>query len=282
MIDAGPVGDVGDTTSAGVGLDDTASDDTASDSTASAVLIMLTDGRFPSGGHAYSAGMEQAVTWGDVVDLATAEAFAIGRATTSSMAAAQVTAAAATVVATASSDLAKTGDLLDSLDAETDARMASAPARQVSRQQGRRWLRAVRGVWPEPLARLSRPGPAGRDMMGGRHGWVVVGAATGLLGVGPADAATVALYELVGTPMWAAVRLLGLDPVATAGAVARLVAGHEPSVRRLAVTASRETSLRLSVPGRPVDWSWISWSTAPMSDLAAEAHQRREERLFAS
>ncbi|HEX7444189.1 MAG TPA: hypothetical protein VF320_09895, partial [Acidimicrobiales bacterium] len=90
------------------------------------------------------------------------------------------------------------------------------------------------------------------------------------------------LDELVGTPMWAAVRLLGLDPVATAGAVARLVAGHEPSVRRLAVTAARETSLRLSAPGRPVDWSWISWSTAPMSDLAAEAHQRRGERLFAS
>jgi urease accessory protein len=281
MIDAGPVGDVGDTATAGVGSDGAAPGDTASRSRASAAVIMLTDSRFPSGGHAYSAGMEQAVTWGDVVDLVTAEAFAIGRAATSSMAAAQV-AAAATVVATASSDLATTGDLLDGLDAELDARMASSAARQVSRQQGRRWLRAVRAVWPEPLAQLSRPGPTGRDVLDDRHGWVVMGAATGLLGVGPVDAATVALYDLAGTPMWAAVRLLGLDPVATAGVVARLVAGYEPSVRRLAVTAARETALRLSASGQPIDWSWISWSTAPMSDLAAEAHLRREERLFAS
>ena len=33
-------------------------------------LMLLADGRFPSGGHAYSAGMEQAITWGDVRDLA--------------------------------------------------------------------------------------------------------------------------------------------------------------------------------------------------------------------
>jgi urease accessory protein len=274
MVDVGPVRDIDHGSAA-------CSGGAASDNAASAVLIMLTDGRFPSGGHAYSAGMEQAVTWGDVVDLTTAESFAIGRATTSSMAAAQITATAA-VIATASSDPATVGALLDGLDAEVDARLASAAAREVSRQQGRRLLRAVRGVWPEPLARLSRPGPAGRDVMDDRHGWVVVGAATGLLGVGPADAATVALYDLVGTPMWAAVRLLGLDPVATAGVVARLVAGYEPSIRRLAAVATHETALRLSASGRPIDLSWISWSTAPMSDLAAEAHQRREERLFAS
>jgi urease accessory protein len=242
-------------------------------------LIMLTDGRFPSGGHAYSAGMEQAVTWGDVIDLPTAAAFAAGRAATSSAGAAQTTSAAATVVtAAAAVDAATVAGRLDRLDAEADARMASPAARAVSRQQGRRWLRAVRGVWPVPLAGLSDTGIEGVD----RHAWVVVGAVTALLGLSPAEGATVALYDLVGTPLWAAVRLLGLDPVATTGVLSRLVAEYEPSVRRTAGAAAAETTRALSAPGPSIDWSWISWSTAPMADLASEAHLRREERLFAS
>ena len=198
---------------------------------------MLTDGRFPSGGHAYSAGMEQAVAWGDVSDMGTAEAFAVGRAVTSAVTAAQVAAAAATVAsgcpsAPDSNSLA-IRQVLDDLDVEVDARMASSAARDVSRQQGRRWLRAVRGVWPDALGRL------GRELLADRHGWVVTGAASGLLGLGPADVAIVTLYDVVGIPLWAAARLLGLDPVAAAAVVARLVTEFEPSATLAARACGR-------------------------------------------
>jgi urease accessory protein len=245
---------------------------------------MLTDGRFPSGGHAYSAGMEQAVAWGDVVDLGTAEAFAVGRAATTSTAAAQVAACAAVITA---SDpgwfCGAIGAHLDALDDAVDARMPSSAVREVSRQQGRRWLRTVREVWPEPFDRLSNAtGPGGAGVLAGRHAWVVTGAAVGALGLHPQDAATVALYELVGTPLWAAVRLLGLDPVATAGVIARLMTGFQLSVATSAARAADRAAAVLADVAVAADWSWISWSTAPMSDLAAEAHRGREERLFAS
>jgi urease accessory protein len=246
---------------------------------ATTVLAMLTDGRFPSGAHAYSAGMEQAVAWGDVDDLATAESFARGRAATSATPAAQCTAAAG-AIATRAGPGRLTG-MLDALDVEIDARTASRAAREVSRQQGRRWLRAVQGVWPEESAVRAPRRPDGRAVLDGRHGWVVVGVVGGRLGLGPTGTATVALYELVGTPLWAAARLLGLDPVATTATVARVLADVGPGAARAATTAARRTGDRLD-DGGPVDWSWISWATAPLADLAAEGHLHREERLFAS
>ncbi len=245
-------------------------------------LVMLTDGRFPSGGHAYSAGMEQAVNWGDVDDLDTAEAFAAGRARSSTVVAAQVVAAARVIMTDRSDGSVGPVRLLDLLDAEVDARMASSAAREVSRQQGRRWLRTVRGVWPEPFARPPAATGSTPELLAARHGWVVTGATAGVLGLHATDAAAIALYDLVGTPLWAAVRLMGLDPVATAGAVARLVAAFQPAATRATREATDRVAGDLAEPGRRIDWSWISWSTAPMSDLAAEAHLGREERLFAS
>jgi urease accessory protein len=244
--------------------------------TASAAMMLLTDGRFPSGGHAYSAGMEQAVTWGDVSTLESAEAFTVGRASTVGTLAAQVTAAANLTVMGASTVL-EVRQALDRLDGAVDARTASAAARRVSRLQGRRWLRAVQGTWPDELAGQETDSPRGWQLRG-RHGWVVLGAATALLDLTAEQAATVALYELVGTPLWAAVRLLGLDPMQTAAVIARLVTRFEPEVR---AAANGARAMPPSV-GAAFDLSWISWSTAPLSDLAAEAHVGREERLFAS
>jgi urease accessory protein len=243
------------------------------------VMMLLTDGRFPSGGHAYSAGMEQAVTWGDVNDLRTAEAFASGRASAAAIMAAQVV-AVAHGSGTGDRPVGSVRRELDRLDEETDARTASGAAREISRQQGRRWLRAAQGTWPDRLSGQEAGTDAAFGLLG-RNGWVVIGAASALLGLGGEDAATVALYELVGTPVWAAVRLLGLDPMKAAAVVARLVTGFEQDVRRAAREAQR-ISASVGTGETPSDLSWISWSTAPLSDLASEAHLRREERLFAS
>ena len=46
-------------------------------------LMLLIDGRFPAGGHAYSAGVEAAVSIGDVVDVASLERYLHGRLATS-------------------------------------------------------------------------------------------------------------------------------------------------------------------------------------------------------
>ena len=47
-----------------------------------ATLLLLADGRFPAGGHAYSAGVEAAVRYGDVVDEATLERYLAARLAT--------------------------------------------------------------------------------------------------------------------------------------------------------------------------------------------------------
>ena len=44
--------------------------------------MLLVDGRFPAGGHAYSAGVEAAVSIGDVVDVASLERYLHGRLAT--------------------------------------------------------------------------------------------------------------------------------------------------------------------------------------------------------
>ncbi|TDC89127.1 urease accessory protein UreF, partial [Nonomuraea deserti] len=61
-----------------------------------AALLVLADGRFPSGGHAHSGGAEAAVTAGRVHDVATLREFCRGRLHTSGLVAAGLAAAAAT------------------------------------------------------------------------------------------------------------------------------------------------------------------------------------------
>ena len=47
-----------------------------------AALLLLTDGRFPSGGYAHSAGLEPTIRAGRVRDAAGLESFLRGRAAT--------------------------------------------------------------------------------------------------------------------------------------------------------------------------------------------------------
>lgn len=240
--------------------------------------MLLADGRFPSGGHAYSAGMEQAITWGDVRDLAGAEEFLAGRVETLGPMATQVAAAAnvaahgeAKVVVPAGRQSGRAlREDLDRLDEAVDARIASASARSVSREQGHRWLRAVRAAWPAWVP------SAPCVVLDGRHGWVVLGAVGAAVGLVPSDVARVALYELVSAPLWAAVRLLGLDPFAALEVLAGVLASADPLASSSATTAGAVAG------GSPGGTEWISWLAAPLSELAAEAHLQREERLFAS
>ena len=105
--------------------------------TSLATLLTLADSRLPTGGHVHSGGVEEAVTSGLVVDLATLRAFLRRRIRTHGLVTASVAAAV------------HAGTLaIPDADRETDARTPAPAARQASRAQGRGLARLARRVWP--------------------------------------------------------------------------------------------------------------------------------------
>ncbi|MGX1158321.1 urease accessory protein UreF [Streptomyces albogriseolus] len=221
-----------------------------------AALLVLADGRFPAGGHAHSGGAEAAVHAGAISGAASLEDFCRGRLHTTGRVSAALAASAALGVDPAA------------MDAAADARTPSPALRAAARKLGRQLLRAARATWPCPeLEALARRFPKGA------HQPVVLGAAARAAGLGPEDAAHCALYESVGGPATATVRLLGLDPFDATAVLARLA----PEADRVAETAVRAAH-RVAAEG--VDA--LPAASAPLLELFAEAHAVRAGRLFAS
>jgi urease accessory protein len=211
-------------------------------------LLLLTDGRFPAGGHAHSGGIEAAVMAGRVTGVDTLATFLAGRLTTAGRVAAALAAAAASGV----HDLVR-------LDAEAGARIPSPALRAASRTQGRQLLRTARAVLdsvPGGVDELHHPVAMG----------VVCGATAGL---GPLDAARWAAYDAISGPASAAVRLLGLDPFRAWGVVAALMPEADGIAEAAATGAARPLH---QLPA----------CSAPLLDIGAEQHAASEVRLFAS
>lgn len=223
-----------------------------------ATLLVLADGRLPSGGHAHSSGLEAAVVAGRVADLDSLAGFLTGRLATGGRTAAAFAAAAATAAAAAAAATSDGSQRLDALDDGLDARTPSPALRRASRTQGRALLRAGRGIWAMPA-----------DGRRERHQPVALGAVAAAAGLGPADAALAAVYGMVTGPASAAVRLLGLDPYAVHGLLARLA----PQIDAVAA----ETA---AMAGWPVDE--LPAGSAPVPEVDAEHHATWEVRLFAS
>jgi urease accessory protein len=239
--------------------------------------LLLSDSRFPAGGHAHSGGVEPAVTAGSVTNLASLEVFLRGRVRTAGLVAAGL---AATACARARRSGAEFWDLLD---AEADARTPSPAQRQASRRQGRALLRAARVAWPDDgaLAELAafaagkpttHPGGSGganAGSRGGPHHAVVLGAAAAAAGCDVVEAARIAAYQAVAGPASAAVRLLALDPMRATAVLTRLARDVDVIAGRAAAAA-----------GGPLEE--LPCPSAPALDLLAEAHIRTEVRLFES
>ena len=173
----------------------------------SVAALLLSDSRFPAGGHAHSGGVEPAVTAGTVTDLVSLEAFLRGRLRTAGLVAAGLAAAACARARhaggetdggkgrPAAGDAGQKGrvqgpgrgdgvgawdvaDVWDEiaiwglLDAESDARTPSPAQRAASRRQGRALLRAARATWPEDggLAGLAASDAATARAAGGAAG----------------------------------------------------------------------------------------------------------------
>ncbi|MDX6744693.1 urease accessory UreF family protein [Actinocorallia sp. A-T 12471] len=154
------------------------------------------------------------------------------------------------------------------LDAEADARTPSRAQRVASRAQGKSLLRAARATWPSPVLDGLRV-PVGEGMPRAAHHPIVLGAAAHVIGCSALDAASVAAYGAVTGPASAAVRLLGLDPLAVQRALADLASEVDEVAEEAAAYAEK-------------DWAELPAVSAPALDLWAEEHLRADLRLFES
>ncbi|MFI7227843.1 urease accessory protein UreF [Nonomuraea angiospora] len=282
-------------------------------------LLLLADSRLPAGGHAHSGGTEQAITSGAVSDVPSLARFLRGRLHTTGALAATLTAAAhaqatttasppvtASPVTSPSTSPAPNGPTPRSpwvlLDAEVDARTAAPAQREASRTQGRLLLRVARRVWPSPvLEELARAVPS-------PHHPIALGSVAHAAGATAEEAAMAAAYHAISGPATAAVRLLGLDPVAVHGLLAdltpdltaiateaHLTVTNALSTADLTVTDARSTAANpastahpgLTIqppdPADPRPWlAALPAYSSPALDLLAEQHARAEVRLFVS
>jgi urease accessory protein len=225
-----------------------------------AALLLLADGRFPSGGHAHSGGAEASVGVGDITDLATLREFVVGRLHTTGL----VDAAFAAAVCARCQAESVGDEIWLEVVAEYLARTTSPRLRNASVTLGRQLLRAAVRAFPSPhyaeaVAALgpSIPRP------------IVMGIAAAAAHCAPEEAALCELHHLVGSLTSAGVRLLGLDPFEIAAFGAELVADLE----QLAVAAAA------TADGPPAD---LPADVALLNDVLAEHHGTWEVRLFAS
>ncbi len=219
-----------------------------------AALLLLADGRLPAGGYAHSGGLESAVTSGRVTDIAGLEIFLIGRAETAGLIAAAFAAAACA--------RAERDDLCQfpELETELDARIPSSELRKVSRSLGRQLHRAMSRIHPHPHFANLGAAP---------HHSIVMGVAAAVLGLGPRDAALAILHESNSGAAAAAAKLMRVDPFDVHAILARMTDRLDRLAERAEAFADGSVA-DLPAPG------------APLADIAAEHHRRRDVRLFAS
>jgi urease accessory protein len=204
--------------------------------------------------------MEPAVIAGQVGTLGDVEQFCRGRLRTAGIVSAAFAAAAHTLWTRGASS-----DEWQLLDAECTARLPSEALRLASRSLGSGLRRLLRAMAPEAdvgsaWALVERPAP---------HHPIVLGTAVAI-GDGDATlAAHAAALATISGPASAAVRLLGLDPLAVHAMLARLAPLVADVGRACALSGHEAPSLLPSV-------------SAPALDLLAEAHRTVEVRLFAS
>ncbi|HEX3786018.1 MAG TPA: urease accessory UreF family protein [Pseudonocardiaceae bacterium] len=219
-------------------------------------VLLLADSRLPNGGHAHSGGVETAVTAGLLSTVDDLLLFLRGRLATAAPVAAGFSAAGCLLPADADWPV---------WDRALSARIPSAALRTASRLQGSALLRTVTGIWPVP---------AGLRKLGKPHQPLVLGAATSAGGGTASDAATLAVHHLLGGACSAAVRLLGLDPLAVAAAQA--------GVAELGTEVAKEAALAAEIAVAGDDPSALAAVSGPLTELLAAEHAQQEVTLFAS
>ena len=276
-------------------------------------LLLLADSRLPSGGHGHSGGVEALVDRGLLRSEADLAAFLAGRIATGAAVPAAAAAAAcalagatddvragpsdADVVPGAAAALPRAADAQPraadaqpraadaqpragghvsatlcvaewaAWDHAVSARLPAAATRVASYAQGAALLRTAARAWPSPSVAALRT-------LRRVHHPLVLGVACAAAGATPSDAGELAVHHLVGGACTAAVRLLGLDPLAVAAVAAAAGRRAEPVVAGavragVAAAAARDPALL------PADGN-------PLFDVLAQLHRSTEATLFAS
>lgn len=220
---------------------------------ANAAVAMILDGRFPAGGHTYSAGVEAAVSAGDISNDETLERYLAGRLATTGL-----TDAAFAAHVSGLDEFDRTW--LSVIDAEYDARTLSPALRAASRRFGRQLLRVGGACWEHPAIDAAA-------LPGGAHQPIALGAVVAAAGGSPTDAAQISLHHLSAAVTSSAIRLLGLDPIGVAAIQARACVAIDGLV----------ASAVESAQGGPANLPALGGA---LTDILAEDHQRWDSRMF--
>lgn len=215
------------------------------------VAMLLADARLPSGGHAFSAGVEPALQGG----LARADiaAFLRARARTTTL----IDAATAVVVRHA----CLTGAPMAPIERAWAARTPALAARTASRELGRGLLRLARSLWPGS-AMIALAAPAGRDILPRP---LVLGAIAAHTGLDPEILVRVCVYDDIAAGVAALLKLEPGDPVEGVRLVLDACATVEPLTPLLAALTSPDA---------------IPASSAPQAEAWTEAHAHTNRRLY--
>jgi urease accessory protein len=217
---------------------------------ASTVALLLADARLPSGGHAYSSGVEPALLGG--MPPAAALEFLVARASTTGL----VDAATAVVARRATA----AGGPLAPVERAWAARTPSRAMRDASRDLGRGLLRLADRVWPGSGAVASL-----HALNGSPPRPLVLGAIAAEVGMPAEDLVRLSVYDDLASAVAA---LLKLDPRDPADGVALVLAGCgsiEPSIADVAAATTPDDIPALS---------------APQAEAWAESHAIERRRLF--
>lgn len=222
-------------------------------------LLLLADSRLPSGGHGHSGGVEALVDRGLLRSEADLAAFLAGRIATGAAVPAGAAAAACA--------LAVEDDGWAVWDHAVSARLPAAATRAASYAQGTALLRTAARAWPSAAVEALRALPH-------VHHSLVLGAVAAAAGAVPSEAALLAVHHLIGGACTAAVRLLGLDPLAVAAVAAEAGRRAEP----MAAEAAR-AGIAAVAAGDP---ALLPTDGNPLHDVLAQLHRSTEATLFAS
>ena len=221
------------------------------DSAAHTVALLLADARLPSGGHAFSAGVEPALQGGLArEDLG---AFLRARARTTTL----VDAATAVVARRAGLN----GASYAPIERAWAARTPSRAARTASTDLGRGLLRLAERLWPQSpaIAGLTEWGSTTPPRP------IVLGAVAAHAGLDADTLVRVAVYDDMAGGVAALLKLEPGDPIDGVRLVIDGCAAVDPLVSQLAALTSPEA---------------IPASSAPQAEGWTEAHAITNRRLF--
>lgn len=215
------------------------------------LLLQLTDGSFPSGGFAHSAGLEAAVRLGG---LQAVEPFLDQLLVQTAYSALPFVRAACH----------GTESLAD-LDEAYDATIANHVANRASRAQGRAFVSAASRIFEEPPRAQLVGAVAEHAERGPAHYAPMLGAICNALGVQARDAQIVFLHGTARTVLSAAVRLSLIGPLEAQ----RIQAGRSALLDHLLAQCTHRT----------VD---DAAQTAPLVEIYGALHDELDARLFQS